>query len=207
MKMKLSQPLGTVLIALAIATQVPGETPEDGETAEGRETQTVDKLPEPLSQIAGNIADLEKSGHFAITEARYGRTKEFGDEALIWTLKVVKPLTCRHAMILLRGLGDVRFYRTDKDWTRQLEWTELYFPSRIAAGAVQHERLEIDEQLQVWIQLDAWQVAMLKHQHANAVVFGELRRWPGFPPARTAPPKLEEEPPKLFRVRSAWVVD
>jgi len=134
------------------------------------------RLPKPLNDITGNFGDLEKSGYFRIIKEEFGRTKELREEALIWTLRVVKPLSYQHAMIRLRRLGDVRFYRVVKDWRKQLHSTELYYPSYIRTGAIHYENLAQDDWLQVWVPLDEEQVLHLKHHRANTVEFRELKR-------------------------------
>ena len=133
------------------------------------------RLPEPLNDITGNFADLEKSGHFRIIKEEFGRTKELREEALIWTLRVVKPLSYRHATILLRRLADVRFYRVVKDWRKLHYSTELYYPSYIRTGAISHESLNVDDWVPVWVLLDERQIQHLKHHRANTVEFRELR--------------------------------
>lgn len=134
------------------------------------------RLPQPLNDITGNFADLEKSGHFRIIKEEFGRTKGTKQEALIWTLRVVKPLSYQHAVIVLRRLSDVRFYRVVKDWRKQYYSTELYYPSYIANGAIRNESLDLDEWLRVWVLLDEKQIWHLKHHRANTVEFRELKR-------------------------------
>ncbi|MBC8870538.1 MAG: hypothetical protein H8E44_14040 [Planctomycetes bacterium] len=134
------------------------------------------RLPNPLNDISGNFVDLEKSGYFKIIKDEYGRTREFDEEAVIWTLKVVKPLSCGHAMILLRRLSDVRFYRIDKDWRKQLHSAFLYYPSHISTGAVRHDILDLDEWFEVWIPLSERESWHLRHHRANTVEFRELKR-------------------------------
>lgn len=133
------------------------------------------RLPAPLNDITGNFADLEKSGHFRIIKEEYSRTKELREEALIWTLRVVEPLSYRHAMIVLRRLADVRFYRVVKDYRKLLYSTELYYPSYIRTGAVSNENLNVDDWLQVWVLMDERQIWDLKHHRANTVEFRELK--------------------------------
>ncbi len=133
------------------------------------------RLPEPLNDITGNFADLEKSGHFRIIKEEFGRTKELREEALIWTLRVIKPLSYRHATILLRRLADVRFYRVVKEWRKLHYSTELYYPSYIRTGAISHETLNVDDWVQVWVLLDERQTRHLIHHRANTVEFRELK--------------------------------
>ncbi len=140
------------------------------------EPEKLVSLPDPLSDVSGNILDLEKDGFFKIVKGDYSRTTAGDEEALVWTVEVVKPITCRHAQLRLRHLGDVRFYWVGEKWRKQLYSTELYYSSWVASGAVHHEILDPYEQFQIWLALDARQVGLLKHDRASRVVFKELKQ-------------------------------
>lgn len=135
-------------------------------------------LPAPLDGITGNVTDLEESGHFKIIRAEIGRTRVFQEEALIWTVNVVRPIACRHAQILFRRVGDVRFYHFEKDaqWRRQLLATRLYYPQRIDSEAANRESLNQDEQFQVWIPLKPAEADRLQHHEATTIVFSHIDR-------------------------------
>jgi hypothetical protein len=134
------------------------------------------KMPEPLAAIYGNLHDLEATGYFQILEARLGRTKPLDQDAMIWTVQVLRPITHRHAMLELRRLGDVRFYRNAEHGRFEVYWTELYYSSWIPAGAVHHEILDVDEQFEIWILLDQDQIDQLDRKFADTVEFRELKR-------------------------------
>ena len=160
---------------------VHGLAAEDLDQASEPEQQadpTFTTLPPPLDGITGNVTDLEESGHFKIISAEIGRTRVFQEEALIWTVNVVRPIACRHAQILFRRVGDVRFYRFERDaqWRRQLLATRLYYPQRIDSGAANRESLNQDEQFQIWIPLKPAEVDMLQHHKATTVVFSHVDR-------------------------------
>jgi hypothetical protein len=144
---------------------------------EEEQEQPSAKLPEPVSGIAGSLADLEETGYFEIVDAVYARTKELDEPAVIWTVKVTKPITCRHAILLLRQLSDVRFYRTGEDWRKEILAAELYHSSRIGYEAVHHRIMRRDEQFEVWVLLSQWQVWMLNHEQADSIEFVPLRRY------------------------------
>jgi hypothetical protein len=104
-------------------------------------------------------------------------TKVLKERALIWTIEVIKPLTCGHAMILFKRLGDVRFYRVNEDgYRQQLMSTQLYYSSWIEEDAVSHEILGRGEQFQVWLLMNERQTWVLQHEGANMVVFAEPKR-------------------------------
>jgi hypothetical protein len=133
------------------------------------------KWPDPLGVISSNLPDLEKTGHFTITSVKLGRSELFGDESLIWTVRVDKPLTCRHATILLRRFGDVRLLHIKDKVRKDLYWGELYYSTWVAFGAVQGDILDQDDEFNIWLVLDAGQCDMLGRQKVNTAVFGELK--------------------------------
>jgi len=134
------------------------------------------QLPAPLGGISGNILDLEKSGHFKILNAKIGRTRQFESEALIWTVTVLRPITSAHAQILLRRVGDVRFYRIEKDtqWREQVMINRLYYPNWIDSGAANRETLDRDEQFEIWVPLTAANVDRLVQEQTNTVIFSHV---------------------------------
>lgn len=156
--------------ATSPATEAPA--PARTEASDGSSSRPAsDKLPPPLDKIVCNIADLEQSGHFELSASRLGRSEDFGEEALIWTVRVRTPVSCRHAMILLNRLSDVRFFWTEKDWQKELYSTGLRYSSRLAEGAVHHEILQQDEEFQIWVLLDQRYVDMLVLLKADTLVF------------------------------------
>jgi hypothetical protein len=166
--------LGVFWLAFVVA--LPALGAESGEReSENEEEEELPRLPEPLDYITGNYTDLEKSGHFKIISGKVGRTRELDEEALIWTLKVVKPLTCKHAQLLLRNVGDVRFYRTHKDkrWYKELMMAKLHYSASVNYGAVLQDKLNRDEHFQVWVLLTPVQMEMLRIEKATRVIFRE----------------------------------
>jgi hypothetical protein len=131
----------------------------------------VKQLPTPLDKVACNITDLEQAGFLTLTSVALGRSEDFGDEALVWTVKVQKPISCRHAMILLRSFSDVRFYHTEEETQKELYSTDLLYSARLAEGAIQGEVLQQDEEFQVWVLLSLRHVEILARQQIDTVVF------------------------------------
>ena len=160
--------IGIGLLVAAAALGAPPVRPAAGLAA---------KLPEPINTISCNIADLEATGFFSITKVGFGRTRALNEAAVLWTVKVVEPLTCRHAIFLLRHLGDARFYRTLKDGSRsELMSAELYYPAWITDGAISSQNLPQDSEFSVWLLLDGTQVRSLKLHEADTLEFSRLRR-------------------------------
>lgn len=136
-------------------------------------------MPAPLDDITGNLLDLEKTGHLKIIRGSHARTKMFDDQAIVWTIEVVKPLTCGRAILLLQGASDIRFYQVDEDYRRERFATRLFYESWLDAGAVSHEILGRDERFDIWMDLNNAEAWKLTHDGTNTVVFGKpiVRRY------------------------------
>ena len=148
------------------------------EAPSGQKPREVNKFPEPLPDITCNITDLERTGYFTVAKVAYGRTAINNEEAMIWKVKVNKPLTCRHAILLLRSFRDVRFYDTAEGAKRELHSTLIYYSDRLSLGAVNRELLKEGDGFDVWILIGTQDVRRLKSLKADTVVFSELRHEP-----------------------------
>ncbi len=152
------------------AARTPVASEPSGAESEAGQVD-VRQLPAPLDKVACNIADLEQGGFLSLTNVALSRSEDFGDEALVWTVKVQKPISCRHAMILLRSFSDVRFYHTEKDTQKELYSTDLFYSARLAEDAVHGGVLQQDEEFQVWVLLSLRHVEILARQQVDNVVF------------------------------------
>ncbi len=181
--MKIHFPLLPLLLASLIVVDPAGflagprvcqaEVVPQGDAA----TETPDKprelkrLPPPLEDVIGGLHELERSGHFRLLQMEMGRPRVTEMDAVVWTVRVVRPLTYRHALLLLRRVGDVRIARVRDDWQKQLLRTRLAWPDWIESGAVHGDVLDRDAEFEVWIDLDARTVGTLRRDQANRIVF------------------------------------
>lgn len=133
-------------------------------------------LPQPLEEVSGNIMDLEKSGHFRIVKAEYSRPVGDNNEALIWTVRVVKPLTCRNALMQLRYFRDVRFYDTAQGAKIEILSTLLYYSRLLDVGAVNRDILGEYDQFQLWAFISPVDVRKLTSQGGDTVEFAKWKR-------------------------------
>lgn len=158
-------------------TQAPGRAIE-GTNDDQQPVPRFRRLPPPLERIACNIIDLEQTGHFRLLDVKIDRTRQFDDEALIWTVSVRRSLSSTHAQILLRRLADARFYRVEKDaqWRQQILVSRLYYPERIDSSAANSERLHQDEQFEIWIPLTVAEVTRLEREKTNTLIFSHADR-------------------------------
>ena len=173
------QPFG-ILIFLAFFPVWLGAAEQDQEepTDDQQPEPSFRQLPSPLDGIITNILDLEESGHFKILDAKIGRTRQFEDEALIWTISVRRSIACHHAQIALRNLADARFYRFENDaqWREQVMINGLYYPNWVDSGAAHRERLNQDEEFEIWIPLTAAEVARLQQEKTNRLILSHPDR-------------------------------
>ncbi len=147
-----------------------------GASSENPTTPTKTKLPEPLSGVATNLGELALNGYFEVGPAEFGRTKKLDEEALLWTVKVVKPLTCRHAVSLLHSLRSGHFYRSLKTSRLELRSVELHYPHWIDYGTVNRQMLRQDQEFLVWILVNGGEVTNLRLRQADTLEFTPQRR-------------------------------
>ncbi len=143
----------------------------DAATETSDKPRELKRLPPPLEDVIGGLLELEQSGHFRLLQMEMGRPRVTEMDAVVWTVRVVRPLTYRHALLLLRRVGDVRIARVRDDWQKQLLRTRLEWPDWIESGAVHGDVLDRDAEFEVWIDLDARTVATLRRDQANRIVF------------------------------------
>lgn len=115
--------------------------------------RSLDFFPPPLAAVRGDLREIEASGHLTIDDVAL-TVQLNGDEAVIWTVRVNKPITCRHVEQLLRQYRDVRFYATLDNSRQELYTTVLQYSERVALGTINQKLLVQDDQFEVWVPLD-----------------------------------------------------
>ena len=185
MQMKAVRGCGQFIAVLwLVSAGVTAQEPAGGETTakpardskrpvEREERREISFLPKPLSDVRTNVLDLERSGYFAI-EAVALRTRSSGDEGLVWTVRVKKVVTCRHAEAMLREFRDARFYSTFQQQRLEVLATLVHYPERISLGASSNRLLRQDDVFDLWIDLPTTYLQKLISMHADTLV---LRRW------------------------------
>ena len=137
------------------------------------EPRDISYLPKPLSNVRTNVLDLERQGYFAIDEVDF-RTRGTGDEAIVWTIRVKKAVTCRHVELMLREFRDARFYSTIDKREMEVLATLVYYPDRITRGSSNKRLLRQDDVFELWIDLPTTYFQKLISFKAEKLV---LRRW------------------------------
>jgi hypothetical protein len=166
--------ISTFLLLLAglVLCPVVGISQEADEPEDPR----ANRLPKPLDGVSSNFQEIEQSGYFEIVNAEYGRIGVDSEEALIWTLRTVKPLTARHATWVLRRFRDVRFYHTPERSVQELLSKLAYFSGRISDEAIDNQVLSRDDEFKMWVPLDADEIRLLRGRGVDTAVFREFRK-------------------------------
>lgn len=141
-------------------------------------------LPKPLDDVPGNMMDFEKGGHFTITNVRFEKFGYAETDAIIWTLKTNKTVSCRFIVLFLRQLRDVRFYhegrhayREDKKrFINEIHSTLLFWDQRIVNGAANSVILSKEQLFDVFIYMPPFDVDKVMNERGNKVVFSRDKR-------------------------------
>ena len=126
-----------------------------------------------MSDIRTNILDLQRQGYFAIDAVEF-RTRGSGDEAVVWTVRVKKAVTCRHVELMLREFRDVRFYSTIEKRKLEVLATLAHYSERISLGSSSNRLLRQDDVFDFWIDLPKTDLQKIISLNADTLV---LRRW------------------------------
>ncbi len=168
------------LIGASLIAQEPAEddpAPKSAATkkkaAEQDSPRDISYLPKPLSDIRTNILDLEQSGYFAI-EATDFRTRNNGDEAVVWRVRMKKAATCRHIEALLREFRDARFYSTIEKQKLEVIATLMFYSERISLGTSNNRLFGKDDVFELWINMPTTYQQKLVSLDVDTLV---LRRW------------------------------
>jgi hypothetical protein len=116
---------------------------------------------------------MEREGYFAIAGVDF-RTRNTGDEAIVWTVRVKKSVTYRHVEAMLREFRDARFYQTLDNQKIELIATLVNYSDRISVGSSNGKLFRQDDVFELWIDLPTSYFQKLKSFNADTLV---LRRW------------------------------
>lgn len=174
MRTILSGCLAWVWLATIVVAQSPTAGDKQSLAEAAPESVDPDLLPPPLNLIRSNLRGLEATGYFSVGPARW-ETTSAGEYRLVWSLRVTRTITARHAEALLRGFRDARFYYTlDNGTLVPVLSTLLHYSDRIVQGAANNRLLQREDLFEVWISLTDLQQRKLIAQQADRLVF---RRW------------------------------
>jgi len=156
----------------AAAQETPAG-PRKSQTEDQPAKQNLKFLPSPLQAIRTNVLALEAKGYFTIEDVRFG-TRTSDQEAISWTVRVEKPVTCRHIEAMIREFRDVRFYETIDGRRIEIFADLLNYSDRITLGASNDLMISRDDVFELWIDLTKVELRKLRAQRADSLL---LRRW------------------------------
>lgn len=167
--------MSACLIAQEPAEDKPVAKPASAKkkVLEQEQPHDISYLPKQFSDIRTNILDLEQQDYFAV-EAVDFRPRAGGDEAIVWTIRVKKTVTCRHVEAMLREYRDARFYSTIEDRRQEVLATLVYYSDRITLGASSNRLLGQDDVFEFWIELPTTYQQQLISLDVDTLA---LRRW------------------------------
>ncbi len=140
-------------------------------------------MPAPLDTIESNLRDLEENGLLTVVSGRQKFINDGQDQAIVWTIRANRLLTCRYIMMQIEDFSDVRFYKTlGKDRNtpslHEVHSKLLYYSPSLEDRAAGSGLFARDDTFQVWIYLDPVEARKIRSLQADQAVFRAPRRRP-----------------------------
>ena len=133
-------------------------------------------LPKPLDMIESNLRDLEQNGLLTIVAGSRKIINNGQDEAIVWTVRANRPLTCRYLVMQVDALSDVRLYKTlgaeSKDPSLQeVHSMKLYHSSELEDRAASTQLFARNDTFDIWVYLDAVEARKIRSLSADRAIF------------------------------------
>ncbi|MDP6060022.1 MAG: hypothetical protein QGH33_14075, partial [Pirellulaceae bacterium] len=170
--------LGSPVLAQSSATKSQTSEPTAEEVEEARKKRL---MPKPLEAIESNIRDLEKQGFLSIVSGSYKIINNAQDDAIVWTVRANKALTCRHIVMQIESLSDVRLYKTlnadaKEPSLQEVHSMKLYYSSFLDERASSSSLFARDDIFRIWVYLDPVEVRKIRSLSADRAVFRASKR-------------------------------
>lgn len=138
------------------------------------EPADLNRLPEPLADVSGNMRDLEASGYLKLVGVQFQPAGSIygSDNSVVWTFQTRRPITCRHLEVLLQTFVDVRFFEQTDYGSSLLYQTLLVYPERVQTGATNGRILSAGEFVDVWVQLRDTDIRRIRGLRGNQMTAG-----------------------------------
>jgi hypothetical protein len=138
-------------------------------------------MPKPLDNIESNIRVLEKNGFLSIVSGKYQVINNAQDEAIVWTVRANKALTCRHIVNQIEAISDVRMYKTlgvnSKDPTLQeVHSMKLHYSQRLEDRASSSRLFARDDIFKIWVYLSPVEARKIRSLLADQAIFRAPKR-------------------------------
>ncbi len=170
--------LGSPVLAQSSATKSQTSEPTAEEVEEARKKRL---MPKPLEAIESNIRDLEKQGFLSIVSGSYKIINNAQDDAIVWTVRANKALTCRHIVMQIESLSDVRLYKTlnadaKEPSLQEVHSMKLYYSSFLDERASSSSLFARDDIFRICVYLDPVEVRKIRSLSADRAVFRASKR-------------------------------
>ena len=170
--------LGSPVFAQSSATKSPTSEPKAEEVNEARKKRL---MPKPLDMIESNIRDLENNGFLSIVSGSYKVINNAQDNAIVWTVRANKTLTCRYIVMQIESYSDVRIYKTLRADTKdpslqEVHSLKLFYSSQLEDRASSSRLFARDDMFKIWIYLDPVEVRKIRSLSADRAVFRAPKR-------------------------------
>lgn len=174
--------LGAVLV-LAGSLQLAAAPPETVEptAAEINAARQKRLMPKPLHAIECNIRDLEQEGFLAIIAGSHQVINNGQDQAIVWSVRANRSLTCRYILGRIEALSDVRMYKTLRADTndpslQEVHSMQLHYSPQLETRASNSELFARDDVFQIWIYLEPVEVRKIRSLKADRAIFRAPQR-------------------------------
>jgi hypothetical protein len=170
--------LGSPVFAQSSGKKLEKSDPTAKQIDEARKKRL---MPKPLDRIESNIRDLEKNSFLSIVSAEYKVINNAQDDAIVWTVRANKALTCRHIVMQIELMSDVRLYKTlnpnSKDPSLQeVHSTKLFYSPRLEDRAASSRLFARDDIFKIWLYLDPVEVRKIRSLLADRAIFRAPKR-------------------------------
>jgi hypothetical protein len=138
-------------------------------------------LPEPLDAIESNIRDLEQNGLLSIVSGRKAIINNGQDDAIVWTVRANRPLTCRYIVMQVEAMSDVRLFKTlgaeTKDPSLQeVHSMKLFYAPDLDERAANSSLFARNDFFTVWVYLDQVEARKIRSLGADRAIFRAPKR-------------------------------
>ena len=169
---------GSPVFAQSSAKKSPTSEPKAEDVNEARKKRL---MPKPLDMIESNIRDLENNGFLSIVSGSYKIINNGQDNAIVWTVRANKTLTCRYIVMQIESRSDVRLYKTLKADTKdpslqEVHSLKLFYSPQLDERASSSGLVARDDVFNIWIYLDPVEVRKIRSLSADRAVFRAPKR-------------------------------
>jgi len=170
--------LSSPVVAQSSATKPQTADPTAEQVDEARKKRL---MPKPLETIESNIRDLEKDGFLSIVSGEYKVINNAQDKAIVWTVRANRALTCRHIVMQVEKISDVRLYKTLRADTKnpslqEVHSMKLFYSPQLEDQAANSRLFARDDIFKIWVYLETVEVRKIRSLLADRAIFRAPKR-------------------------------